>query len=197
MSRWPERPGMRVECKLCGHSVDGESWQCPKTFADVRIACVPIRRAADPQAAAPRSEEPTRDEDEEDIDTMADGPEKRSAQKRANCRWLAENLPNIRLAARSFGYAVAVHGSLARDVDLLAVPWVEDAATPELLAASIASLVEGQFSRRQTGDVDHNLRPHGRQSWAIVTPKLWGSYIDLSVMSARPAGDERDPEVKS
>lgn len=36
--------------------------------------------------------------------------------------FLSEALPGMQLAARGCGYALAVHGSLARDIDLIAVP---------------------------------------------------------------------------
>lgn len=120
---------------------------------------------------------------DEDIDTMPDGPDKRSARERSIRRWLDVQLPSLRDVARSLGYTIAIHGSLARDVDLVAIPWIEAAATPEVLACTIRDAIAGQFSKRQDGSIDLNHRPHGRESWAIVTPSLWGSYIDLSVMS--------------
>jgi hypothetical protein len=33
----------------------------------------------------------------------------------------------LRAVARSLGYALTVHGSLVRDIDLVAVPWTSDA----------------------------------------------------------------------
>jgi hypothetical protein len=36
-------------------------------------------------------------------------------------------LPALREVARRFGYALAVHGSLEWDIDLVAVPWCENA----------------------------------------------------------------------
>ena len=41
---------------------------------------------------------------------------------------------------RGYGYAIAVHGSRIRDLDLLAVPWIENTAiTPTMLADGIAA----------------------------------------------------------
>lgn len=81
------------------------------------------------------------------------------------------------------GYAVAVHGSQIRDLDLLAVPWTEETAyTPQMLAECIAKalpgVVKGPWEKK----------PHGRQAIVIFPRVRWGFdtwYIDLSVMPRR------------
>ncbi len=100
----------------------------------------------------------------------------------------AHILPRVREAAKGLGYAVAVHGTMARDLDLLAVPWVEDAAAPENLVQVIADVVGGYMFGDPSirGEVkDPTVQPHGRKSWNIC----WGgpALIDLSVM---PRGQE-------
>lgn len=60
----------------------------------------------------------------------------------------AQILPKIRGAAKELGYA-AIHGSMQRDFDLLAVPWVEEAAPAETLVAAIAEAVHGYDDRPQ------------------------------------------------
>ena len=94
-------------------------------------------------------------------------------------------LPRIRAAAKELGYAVAIHGTLTRDFDLLAVPWVEDAAEPIDLVKVLADTVGGYVIGDRTDDLgyvsDHPTeQPHGRLSWNIC----WGgkAFIDLSVM---------------
>lgn len=91
----------------------------------------------------------------------------------------------IRIKARALGYAVAVHGSTARDVDLLAVPWVEGATSPEELAKALAEVTGWEIR----GDVA--IRPHGRLAWMLHAPVIrWDdswpapyfTYFDLSVM---------------
>lgn len=86
-------------------------------------------------------------------------------------------------AARNQGYAVAVHGSQVRDLDLIAVPWIDDLAiTPlhiaEIIADAIPGLLQGPPEKK----------PHGRLGWTIVPRVRWGFdswYIDLSVMPRR------------
>lgn len=97
----------------------------------------------------------------------------------------AQILPRIREAAKELGYAVAIHGTLTRDLDLLAVPWIEEAAEPVALVKRIADAVGGYIIGDRTDELgyisDHPTdQPHGRMSWNIC----WGGkvFIDLSVM---------------
>ena len=60
------------------------------------------------------------------------------------------------------GYALAVHGSLARDFDLIAVPWVEDVATPETVIASISDC---GLAARVVGEPER--KPHGRIAYTL------------------------------
>jgi hypothetical protein len=99
-------------------------------------------------------------------------------------RLYSNALENAQSVARELGYAVAVHGSQIRDLDLVAVPWVEDACSPDELAEAIRSIVGGVYSGHATA------LPHGRIAYSIKFPaqaKLHaiGPYIDLSVMSPR------------
>ena len=69
--------------------------------------------------------------------------------------------PKLAEIAREHGYALAVHGSLSRDLDMIAVPWTEGAVEPTVLIAAIesrtAALVTGPPSEK----------PHGRIAYAL------------------------------
>lgn len=90
-------------------------------------------------------------------------------------------LPGVVDVARAHGYALTVHGSLARDFDFVAIPWTEDARPAEELAEAIRARVGGfvhppeEFPRH---------KPHGRLAWSIHLGS--GPYIDLSVMPRVP-----------
>lgn len=87
----------------------------------------------------------------------------------------------IRKVARQFGYAVAQHGTLARDIDLVAIPWTDEAVDPLLLVEAIAELVKG-YEGGSFGSISPDSpsdKPHGRRAWSIHG---WAFYIDLSVM---------------
>lgn len=96
----------------------------------------------------------------------------------------AQLLPKIREAGKKLGYAIAIHGSMQRDLDLLAAPWTEDAAEPQALVAAIndavGGYVLGDISKRGEVSEEPTKQPHGRCSWNIC----WGGrpFIDLSVM---------------
>lgn len=96
-------------------------------------------------------------------------------------------IPHLQQVGRSLGYAVAVHGSLARDLDLVAVPWIESAASAEILVDAMCKAVDGFIrndaapSRWDRTTSSPQAKPHGRRAWTI---RFAGHrfYIDLSVM---------------
>lgn len=83
----------------------------------------------------------------------------------------------VRAVARPLGYSIAVHGSLSRDLDLVATPWSETACSARTLAWNVMRALEG-FVVVRLG-VEPSRKPHGRLAWSIHT-KL-GFYVDLSV----------------
>lgn len=106
--------------------------------------------------------------------------------------------PALAAVARKHGYALAVHGSMTRDFDLVAIPWVGDAGDPLPMVEEMKAVVEGVWTKHDWDDVGTTLahstmKPHGRRSWSIhLTNKgCNGPYIDLSVMPYE-AVDERE-----
>ena len=106
-----------------------------------------------------------------------------------------EVLPGLREVARTHGYALAVHGSGSRDLDLIAAPWVDEVSPPEVLAEALREAVGGVILNteeyREHGDYrerNPQPKPHGRLSWSIHLPARPGvhrlEYLDLSVMPA-------------
>lgn len=88
-------------------------------------------------------------------------------------------LPAIRQDATAFGYSLALHGSLVRDLDLVAIPWRDDACDAEKLIQVVTEAV-----KRQTGwghpSKERTLKPHGRIAVTIIaTAEV---HIDLSIM---------------
>jgi len=82
--------------------------------------------------------------------------------------------------ARRMGYALAIHGSLKRDLDLVACPWTDDAVSAEELAEMMREAVEGRFDETPERPLPER-KPHGRLAWSILVGAD-GCYIDLSVM---------------
>lgn len=94
-------------------------------------------------------------------------------------------IPALRTRAKELGYALAVHGSMVRDLDLIAVPWVDEAVSDDELATALKDVLGGwctsdcKVARWPT--LDRGKKPHGRVAYTI----LWGGddllQVDLSV----------------
>lgn len=89
--------------------------------------------------------------------------------------------PQLVEVARANGYALALHGSLQRDLDLIAVPWAEAAVSPVELIRALGQV----FDLEPNHPIDKpGKKPHGRLSWTL--PLWWGAYLDISVMPCSP-----------
>lgn len=108
--------------------------------------------------------------------------------------WTDPKLPDFRLiwnVARECGYSVGLHGSMKRDVDLIAAPWVEGARPPEQLIAALCSALKA----REVGPRED--KPFGRLAVSLQIDG-WFRVIDLSIVhratlqSIKDADHERD-----
>ena len=93
--------------------------------------------------------------------------------------------PHLADIARSMGYSLAIHGTMDRDLDLIACPWTEDAVAPILLVQAIGAYVDVFTPTSFDGPED---KPCGRKAWLINMDG--GVQIDISVM---PIGPRPDP----
>lgn len=64
--------------------------------------------------------------------------------------------PELAELVRKHGYALAIHGSLTRDFDLIAVPWVERPSRP----FEVVKDIEANFAIERVGKAEE--REHGR-----------------------------------
>jgi hypothetical protein len=86
--------------------------------------------------------------------------------------------------ARELGYNLIVHGSLRRDIDMVAVPWVQEAVSGDELIRELEATIrtvdtkppEEFDAHPTTGPTE---KPHGRRAWSIF---VTGTYFDISVM---------------
>lgn len=78
------------------------------------------------------------------------------------------------------GYALALHGSMARDLDLVAIPWTEDADAPEKLIAAFVRFVAGKASVKVAASKPY-AKPHGRVAYTLPIG-FDGHYLDISIM---------------
>ncbi|HEY1772444.1 MAG TPA: hypothetical protein VGH91_04550 [Gammaproteobacteria bacterium] len=112
------------------------------------------------------------------------------AHRYHRCWRSAHRISNIieacRIAGRAHGYAVGVHGSLMRDLDLMAAPWTETAADPDVLAQAIAQELNAGGKGGYHLCMPGSRKPHGRMAYIIHfwAPNDFGpTYIDLSVLA--------------
>mgnify|MGYP001324564615 CR=1 FL=1 len=95
--------------------------------------------------------------------------------------------PSLAEIARDHGYSLAIHGSVGKsnmsDLDLIAVPWMEDCTTAELLMRNTARYLVTTFNKPIVDAMQGTkpiLKPHGRLAYRF--PLGNGSAIDISVM---------------
>lgn len=94
-----------------------------------------------------------------------------------------------RCIAWSEGYALAMHGSFTRDLDLIAIPWTEQATDAEHLVKRVAlALDDLNLLVKDTSGKTASKKPHGRLAWTL-TFKAFGDprFVDLSVMPRKLA----------
>jgi hypothetical protein len=129
--------------------------------------------------------------DREDLDhRLAEMRKEHSEEQAALPLGFVSMLPALTRAAKSKGYALAVHGSMRRDLDLVAIPWTEEAASAQEVVDALIHASSGFLRERETkpahpegwpGTRDPAQKPHGRLAWSIYLA-VGGTYIDLSVM---------------
>ncbi len=83
--------------------------------------------------------------------------------------------PRLAEITREHGYALAVHGTLQRDMDLICIPWIEAPRDP----ADVVKAITEEFYIRTVGEPDTT--HHGRERWTI-TVGFGECFIDLSFM---------------
>jgi hypothetical protein len=98
-------------------------------------------------------------------------------------RWIGP----MREAAKANGYALAVHGSLARDIDIIAAPWTEEAVAPDVLMEALRAACEGYLpADDSTNEYDHTKRNPAPKPYRRLAFKLYpcdgGTYFDVSVL---------------
>ena len=101
------------------------------------------------------------------------------------------------------GYCCALHGSVATDLDIVAVPWTEESIDGYELAKLLVNMFyEGAYIQGNGGEIFggdreyaeslpesdeglYGLKPHGRKVYTIILGHPFRDicyYIDLSIM---------------
>ena len=89
-------------------------------------------------------------------------------------------LPELTKVALDHGYALAIHGSMMSDLDMIAVPWIQNADAVEVLANAMYERV-GRTIWQDDQNMQPTYFPHGRVTYAICI--MGDVYIDLSIIT--------------
>lgn len=97
--------------------------------------------------------------------------------------WYAIAYIKLERLAWRHGYALALHGSMARDLDLIAIPWTEDADTQEKLIGAFVRFIVTKTAIEMKPPMPTK-KPHGRLAYSIPIGHD-GHYLDVSVIPPR------------
>jgi hypothetical protein len=86
---------------------------------------------------------------------------------------------DLKKAAFNCGWALGLHGSLANDMDIMAMPWTEDAKPVEVMIQALSDcFTENPFKDMHTEP--HYGKPNNR---VVYTMPIWKDfYLDINVI---------------
>lgn len=100
---------------------------------------------------------------------------------------------SLRLIAVENGYTLAIHGSMARDMDLVAIAWKERVIHPDVLIHKFveeigATIYQSSYPKKEE-------KPHGRLAYGLYF--LAGDwYLDISVIPPRELDYDYNEDFK-
>lgn len=86
---------------------------------------------------------------------------------------------DLRNAAMDRGWALGLHGSLSSDMDIMAMPWTEDAKSEEEMIKALSDyFTDNPFKDNHT--IPHYDKPNNR---VVYTMLIWEDfYLDINVI---------------
>ena len=98
-----------------------------------------------------------------------------------NASFYAAIWNDLRQAALDCGWALGLHGSLASDLDIMAMPWTEDATSADKMVKSLVRCFDfsDTWIKHQIS-VDKTSKPNNRVVYTI--PIFADYYIDLNII---------------
>jgi hypothetical protein len=87
---------------------------------------------------------------------------------------------DIRQCAMDCGWAVSLHGSLASDMDIMAMPWIENAVSFKEMIDRVSKLFKDNDMSSQYV-ISYNEKPHNR---VVATIPIFADfYLDISTIN--------------
>jgi hypothetical protein len=99
---------------------------------------------------------------------------------------------DLRQAAMDCGWALGLHGSLSKDMDIMAMPWTESAApVAEMIRALSGCFTESPFAELHL--IPHAGKPNGR---VVYTMSIWADFhLDINVIERSSAPVQGGPRT--
>lgn len=89
--------------------------------------------------------------------------------------------PVLAEECQKHGYALAVHGSVSRDFDIIAIPWTEEPSDPIILVDAVCDILNRCHLTVVRGQVTQ--KPHGRIAYGItVCDSGCSLFLDFCAM---------------
>lgn len=98
----------------------------------------------------------------------------------------------IKTDSREIGWCILSHGSMVRDLDIVAIPWIEEAVDVDTLVKQIQQTISTALNGACYRGIPTD-KPHHRKAYLfyvnsdelVETPNGAFPFIDLSVMDFR------------
>ena len=74
---------------------------------------------------------------------------------------------HLKLIAKEYGYNLVIHGSMNRDLDLIAIAWVDEPKPEQNMIKEFQVYLTGVKLVRPNGEVHFTTLPGGRHSYTI------------------------------
>ena len=105
--------------------------------------------------------------------------------------------------AKEYGYNLLLHGSMNRDLDLVAVPWVNNPKPEQEMILEFQEYLTGKITVNSHGKVLYRMLPGGRHSYIIELNRgnrhgEWARfydcqyYLDISVTPLKTKQESND-----
>lgn len=74
----------------------------------------------------------------------------------------------LKQIAENYGYNLVVHGSMQRDLDLIAIPWIDNPKPEQEMIIDFQEYLTGKKPAiRPNGEIYYTILPGGRHSYVI------------------------------
>ena len=86
----------------------------------------------------------------------------------------------LKIVAKEYGYNLVLHGSMNRDLDLVAIPWVDNPKDEFEMIKEFDKTINGIYSNQKEHYL-FNVLPGGRNNYVININRggKWNNYSDM------------------